>query len=52
MKLSKIVNVQPILPKIDTHNAWPYPMECAKTWTDPKKRNTRFHGNEYSHYKA
>ena len=28
---SKIVNVQPILPKIDTHNAWTYPMECAKT---------------------
>ena len=27
---SKIVNVQPILPKIDTHNAWTYPMECAK----------------------
>ena len=26
---SKIVNVQPILPKIDTHNAWTYPMECA-----------------------
>ena len=35
MKLSKIVNVQPILPKIDTHNAWTYPMECAKNWTDP-----------------
>ena len=33
---SKIVNVQPILPKIDTHNAWTYPMECAKNWTDPK----------------
>ena len=32
----KIVNVQPILPKIDTHNAWTYPMECAKNWTDPK----------------
>ena len=33
---SKIVNVQPILPKIDTHNDWTYPMECAKNWTDPK----------------
>ena len=33
---SKIVNVQPILPKIDTHNAWTYPMECAKNWNDPK----------------
>ena len=33
---SKIVNVQPILPKIDTHNAWTYPMECAKNRTDPK----------------
>ena len=33
---SKIVNVQPILPTIDTHNAWTYPMECAKNWTDPK----------------
>ena len=33
---SKIVNVQPILPKIDTHNSWTYPMECAKTWNDPK----------------
>ena len=32
---SKIVNVQPILPKIDTHNAWTYLMECAKNWTDP-----------------
>ena len=27
---SKIVNIQSILPKIDTHNAWTYPMECAK----------------------
>ena len=36
MKSSKIVNVQPILPKIYTHNAWTYPMECAKNWTDPK----------------
>ena len=27
---SKIVNVQPILPKIDTHNAWTYPMECEQ----------------------
>ena len=33
---SKIVNVQPIRPKFDTHNAWTYPMECAKNWTDPK----------------
>ena len=36
MKSSKIVNVQPIRPKIDTHNAWTYPMECAKNWNDPK----------------
>ena len=36
MKSSKIVNVQPIRPKIDTHNAWTYPMYCAKNWTDPK----------------
>ena len=49
---SKIVNVQLILPKSDTHNAWTYPMECAKNWNDPKKRNIRFHGNENSHYKA
>ena len=34
---SKIVIVQPILPKIDTHNAWTFPMEFAKNWTDPKK---------------
>ena len=27
---SKIVIVQPILPKIDTHNAWTFPMEFAK----------------------
>ena len=33
---SNIVNVQPILPKIDTHNAWTYLMECAKNWIDPK----------------
>ena len=36
MKTSKIVNFQPILPKIDTHHAWTYPMECAKNWTEPK----------------
>ena len=34
---SKIVNVQPILPKIDTHSAWTFRMEFAKNWTDPKK---------------
>ena len=36
MKTSKIVNFQPMLLKIDTHNAWSYPMKCAKNWTDPK----------------
>ena len=33
---SKIVNVQPILPKIYTHNAWSYPMKCAKNCIDSK----------------
>ena len=52
MKSSKIVNVQPILPKIDTHNAWTYPMEYVKKLDWSEKRNIRFHGNENSHYKA
>ena len=49
---SKIVNIQPILPKIDTHNAWTYPMECANKLDWSEKRNIRFHGNGNSNYKA
>ena len=36
MKSSKIVNIQPILLKIDTHIAWTYPMWFAKKWIDRK----------------